>query len=83
MKSDKPYITKRKIVIERLYNTDFGDDKVCGCGHSYYRHFDTYEEMSDVGCKYCDCRTWHPIPNEEEKLKKQNENTHSSGTEAS
>jgi len=35
------------------YDKDFGDDKLCVCGHSYYRHFDTYDEMLPVGCKYC------------------------------
>ena len=59
MKSDKPYITKRRIVIEKFYNKDFGDDKVCGCGHAYYRHFDTYEQMYPCGCKYCSCGEWH------------------------
>jgi hypothetical protein len=35
------------------YDPDFGDDRVCKCGHPYYRHFDTYEDMRPVGCKYC------------------------------
>ena len=60
MKTEKPYITKRRVVIDRFYNKNFGDDRLCGCGHAYYRHFDTYEEMYPCGCKYCDCRTWHP-----------------------
>lgn len=29
-----------------------------GCGHTYYRHFDTHAEMSPVGCKYCSCRAF-------------------------
>lgn len=33
-------------------------DKKCQCGHPYYRHFDTYEEMYPCGCKYCECRTF-------------------------
>lgn len=37
------------------YDPVFGDDKVCKCGHPYNRHFDTYEEMRAVGCKYCQC----------------------------
>lgn len=41
---------------KRLYNRDYGDDKICICGHPYYRHFDTYENMRPVGCKYCDCQ---------------------------
>jgi len=41
------------------YNPDFGDDKLCVCGHTYYRHFDTYDDMEPVGCKYCgDCGTF-------------------------
>lgn len=39
----------------KKYNPNFGDDKMCGCGHPYYRHFDTYEDMAPVGCKYCEC----------------------------
>jgi hypothetical protein len=37
------------------YYPEFGDDRVCKCGHVYYRHFDPFEEMDLVGCKYCDC----------------------------
>jgi hypothetical protein len=36
-----------------LYDPNFGDDVECECGHPYYRHFDSYEGMSPVGCKYC------------------------------
>ena len=37
------------------YDPVFGDDTLCLCGHPYYRHFDTYEGMHPVGCKYCIC----------------------------
>lgn len=39
------------------YDPSFGDNKLCRCGHTYERHFDTYDNMSPVGCKYCgyDC----------------------------
>ena len=40
------------------YNSSFGDDKVCECGHTYYRHFDSYEDMDPIGCKYCQCYTF-------------------------
>lgn len=53
--TEKPYIVKRRTVTERLYNHKYGDDRVCVCGHPYYRHFDTYERMENVGCKYCGC----------------------------
>lgn len=25
------------------------------CEHPYFRHFDSYDEMRPVGCKYCSC----------------------------
>lgn len=40
------------------YDPDFGDDKICGCSHPYYRHFDTYDDMYPCGCKYCGCYTF-------------------------
>lgn len=55
--NDNPYIIKYEPIIKviREYNPNYGDDKKCICGHPYYRHFDTYEKMSVVGCKYCQC----------------------------
>ena len=44
--------------IDEKYDPEFGDDKSCKCGHPYYRHFDTYEDMYPCGCKYCGCRTF-------------------------
>lgn len=59
---EPPYLKEeiRRIVLH--YNPDYGDERICKCGHSYYRHFDTYEDMSAVGCKYCECYSF-----EEEK----------------
>ncbi len=37
-------------------------EALCQCGHPYYRHFDTYEDMRPVGCKYCDCGTFSSAP---------------------
>lgn len=54
--TQKPYIVKLEENVVRLYNPEYGDDKLCTCGHVYYRHFDTYDEMFPIGCKYCDCR---------------------------
>lgn len=53
--ASKPYITSIEIVTHYAYNKNYGDDKLCKCGHPYYRHFDTYEQMEAVGCKYCRC----------------------------
>lgn len=40
---------------EAKYNPTFGDERICTCGHVYYRHFDSYENMTPIGCKYCQC----------------------------
>ena len=57
-------MTKKIVITEtlRLYNPKFGDDKVCKCGHSYDRHFDSYEDMAAVGCKYCQCFDFEEAP---------------------
>lgn len=52
---DTPYLIEVSIEREYKYNKNYGDDRICACGHPYYRHFDTYEEMEAVGCKYCGC----------------------------
>lgn len=31
------------------------NEKVCECGHTYEKHFDSYDDNYPVGCKYCDC----------------------------
>lgn len=48
-----PYLLKT--YTKKVYNPNYGDDQVCVCGHKYYRHFDTYDDMEPVGCKYCGC----------------------------
>ena len=53
--SELPYIRKECVTIVLEYNQNYGDDRLCQCGHEYYRHFDTYEDMKACGCKYCDC----------------------------
>lgn len=50
-----PYLKTRVITYKNEYNPNYGDDRICKCGHPYYRHFDTYENMKNVGCKYCGC----------------------------
>lgn len=55
MKTKEPYIITERVVVERHYNPEYGDDRICRCGHTYYRHFDSYEQMDPVGCKYCSC----------------------------
>lgn len=42
--------------LDKYYYVPELENKMCVCGHPYYRHFDTYDDMRYVGCKYCrDC----------------------------
>jgi hypothetical protein len=52
---EEPYLVSAKVEYDVRYNPKYGDDRTCECGHPYYRHFDTYEDMAPVGCKYCQC----------------------------
>lgn len=52
---EKPYLETLTVENTIAYNPKFGDNKECECGHTYYRHFDSYENMDPVGCKYCEC----------------------------
>lgn len=52
---ETPYLIEEKVVILRKYNPNYGDHRICKCGHTYYRHFDSYDNMEPIGCKYCDC----------------------------
>lgn len=51
---EKPYINKG-------YNPRYGDNRICKCGHSYIRHFDTFEDFKPCGCKYCECYKFEEI----------------------
>ena len=67
--NEEPYITKTRRITDRYYNPKYGDERICKCGHSYYRHFDSWEiKMDDIGCKYCGCCTFEEL--EEKDLKK-------------
>jgi hypothetical protein len=53
---ETPYLETSEVVVNREYNPNYGDDRICKCGHPYYRHFDPFEHMEAVGCKYCGCQ---------------------------
>lgn len=45
-----------------LFDPSYDEDAPCyHCGHAYYRHFDTYEGMAPVGCKYCSCHRFEVV----------------------
>ena len=54
--SNSPYLEYEYKVVQKMYNPSYGDNRKCICGHSYYRHFDSYENMETCGCKYCGCQ---------------------------
>lgn len=56
---EPPFIYK--LTIEQHYNPNYGDEKMCQCGHAYYRHFDFYEDTQLCGCKYCGCFEFKPL----------------------
>jgi len=68
MIEEKPYIrsvTTTTFIITK-YNPKYGDDRICKCGHTYIRHFDPYEDMEAVGCKYCGCYIFEEDINDEQ-----------------
>jgi len=59
--------TKFVVAVQgRKRDPKHNQDVACGhegCGHPYARHFDGFDDDVEVGCKYCECRTFvEPIP---------------------
>lgn len=67
---EQPY--NEKITRETEYNPNYGDHRICKCNHQYYRHFDTYDHMLPVGCKYCVCDQFIEDPDSNGCIKKKN-----------
>jgi len=55
LKKEAPYLFTEIVVKKRTYNPNYGDFRECQCGHPYHRHFDSYQNMQPIGCKYCPC----------------------------
>lgn len=55
-----PYNYVVSVMIERGWNKHYNQSAKCQCGHEYNRHFDSYEEMDAIGCKYCICDEFKP-----------------------
>lgn len=64
MKEEKPYIIETITIQKKKYNPNYGDNRMCVCGHTYYRHFDPWEDMEAVGCKYCGCEEFIEVESE-------------------
>jgi len=47
------------IQLDRMWKPGHDQEALClFCEHMYYRHFDSYEDMEPIGCKYCDCEVF-------------------------
>lgn len=60
--TQQPYLDGNK------HNPNYPADKICRCGHPYYRHFDTYDNMENIGCKYCPCYEFIPLADGEQPV---------------
>ena len=54
----------------KKYRRAMRQDAECICSHPYHRHFDGYENMAAVGCKYCQCDRFYAATREDEALLK-------------
>lgn len=41
--------------MDSTYDKEFGDLRVCICGHTYIAHFDKEPPHVEVGCAHCCC----------------------------
>jgi len=57
-----PYLQHRRVVVtvEEAWNPNYDQRALCKCGHEYFRHFDTLEDMFPIGCKFCECERFEP-----------------------
>jgi len=66
MNDEKPYVIIEVVIQNKMYNPKYGDQRICKCGHTYYRHFDPYEDMDNIGCKYCECMEFEELIEQKE-----------------
>ena len=62
--AEEPYLYATAESEARRWNPQFWADARCAnpdCQHPYYRHFDTYEDMAPIGCKYCPCSHFEEV----------------------
>ena len=64
---ENPYIIETITIQKKKYNPNYGDNRMCICGHTYYRHFDSWNDMEAVGCKYCGCSEFIEAESEDKK----------------
>jgi hypothetical protein len=53
VKKENAYLKRIKKVVIWEYNPDYGDDRVCICGHTYQNHFDFGLDV--INPDLCDC----------------------------
>ena len=65
---EPPYLEEIIVTVVRKWNPKHDQNTLCCCGHPYERHFDSYEGMDPIGCKYCECQSFTQDRNEWNKL---------------
>lgn len=51
-KLEKPYVTLY-VEYENLYNSNYGDHRICECGHEYIKHFEDPHKAGNIGHASC------------------------------
>lgn len=54
---ESPYVqtTVLHLTTTLEYNPEYGDARMCMCGHPYVKHFDLSENTHSTPCKWCTC----------------------------
>lgn len=52
--------------MDLIYDSNYGDDKKCVCGHLYVSHFDKEEPHAFIGCAHCCCGKYQEAENKTE-----------------
>jgi hypothetical protein len=58
--AEEPYLKREVTTVKIEHNPKYDQSALCTCGHTYDRHFDSYERMEPIGCKYCPCFEFIP-----------------------
>lgn len=53
--SDNPYLEELFMYTTKKYNPNYGDDRMCVCGHRYIKHFEIYDRPVPRPCRNCEC----------------------------
>lgn len=67
---EEPYLFIEQLVRVRAYNRNYGDHRICKCGHSYWSHFRHDGSYTPDICSECNCYVFMEKKEEEDKTKR-------------